>query len=133
MKVAFVAMFLNVVFNVAFFLPLGVGGPALATSLAGLFNAVALIVIFSRRQGALAIGAILSSLVRFLVAAVPLAFAAATIIEWPGFYFGAPLGQRIFALGATIALSAGVYFVAAYLMGCREPEEIRDVFRRRSH
>ena len=132
-KVAFGAMFLNVVFNVAFFLPLGVGGPALATSLAGLFNAVALIVIFSRRQGALAIGAILSSLVRFLVAAVPLAFAASTIIEWPGFYFGEPLGQRIFALGATIALSAGVYFVAAYLIGCREPEEIRDVFRRRSH
>ncbi len=133
-KVAFGAMFLNIVFNFAFFFftPLHVGGPALAASLAGVFNAVTLIAIFSRRQGALAIGAIVSSLVRFLVAAVPLAFAASILIEWPGFYFGEPLGQRIFALGATIALSAGVYFGAAYLIGCREPQEIRDVFRRRS-
>ena len=132
-KVAFVAMVLNVAFNFVFFFltPLQVGGPALAASLAGVFNAVTLIVIFSRRQGGLALGAIASSLIRFLVAAVPLGFVASWLIQRPGFYIEQGLAQRIFALAATIAISAGVYFGAAFLLKCRELAEIRDVFRKR--
>ena len=67
--------------------PLEVGGPALATSLAGFFNAVMLMVIFSRREGSLDVRSILNSLMRFVLAAVPLGAVAVTLINLPGFYF----------------------------------------------
>ena len=130
-QVAFWAMLLNVVFNFAFFRPLEVGGPALAMSLAAFFNAIALIVIFIRRYGTIGLAKINASLVRFAVAALPLGFLAAALINRPGFYYGQALGQRIFALVATILASAVVYFLAAFLLRCRELREIRDVFLRR--
>lgn len=130
-RVAVWAMLLNIAFNFAFFRPLEVGGPALATSLAGFFNAVMLMVIFSRREGSLDVRSILNSLMRFVLAAVPLGAVAVTLINLPGFYFDQPLAERVFALAVTIASSAGVYFVAAYLLGCRELAEVREVFVKR--
>ena len=130
-KVAFVAMFLNVALNLAFFHPLGVGGPALATTLSGFFNAATLMFIFVRREGSFGLRSILGSLVRFGLAAVPLGFLASALIHWPGFYFEQPLTQRVFALGTTIGLSAVVYFVAVSVLRCREVGEIREIFVKR--
>ena len=131
-RIAIWAMVLNVALNFLFFRPLEVGGPALATSLAGFFNAIALIVVFVRRYGTIGLAAINRSLVRFAVASVPLGFGAAALINWPGFYYGQALGQRIFALVATILASGVVYFLAAFLLRCRELREVRDVFLRRT-
>jgi putative peptidoglycan lipid II flippase len=129
--VAIGAMLLNILFNFAFFRPLQVGGPALATSLAGLFNAVTLLIIFNRREGSLGVRAILDSLTRFLVASVPLGAVALTLINQPGFYVGQPLGQRILALTATIVAAAAAYFAACYLLRCRELGEFRETFLKR--
>ncbi len=131
-RIACWAMLLNVVFNFAFFRPLEVGGPALAMSLAAFFNAIALIVIFIQRHGTIGLASINSSLVRFAAASVPLGFLASTLINSPGFYYDQALGQRIFALAATILTSAVVYFLAAFLLRCRELGEVRDVFLRRT-
>ena len=130
-RVAVWAMLSNIALNFAFIRPLGVGGPALATSLAGVFNAVMLMVIFSRREGSLDVRSILNSLMRFVLAAVPLGAVAVTLINLPGFYFDQPLTARVLALAVTIAASAGVYFVATYLFGCRELAEVREVFVKR--
>ena len=130
-KVAYCAMFLNVVLNFAFFRPLQVGGPALATSLSGFFNAVTLIYLFIKREGSFGVRSIVESLVRFCLAAVPLGFLASTLIHWPGFYFDQPLTQRVFALWATIGLSAVVYFVAVSVLRCREVGEVLDIFLKR--
>jgi putative peptidoglycan lipid II flippase len=130
-KVAYCAMFLNVVLNIAFFHPLQVGGPALATSLSGFFNAMTLIYLFIKREGSFGVRSIVASLVRFCLAAVPLGFLASTLIHWPGFYFDQPLTQRVFALWATIGLSAVVYFVAVSLLRCREVGEVREIFLKR--
>ncbi len=127
-RIAVIAMVLNIVFNLIFFRPLEVGGPALATSLAGVFNAVALMVIFNRTQGSIGVKSILDSLTQFTVASVPLGFVAVSMINWPGFYVGQPLGQRVFALALTIASAGTVYILAAYLLRCRELSEFRQIF-----
>ena len=130
-KIAIGAMILNVVFNIAFFRPFQVGGPALATTLAGVFNAVALMVIFNRREGSIDVTSILDSLTRFVVASVPMGMVAVLMIHWPGFYFGEALGQRIFSLAFTIGSSGLVYFFASYLLRCRELGEFREIFLKR--
>ena len=130
-KIAAISMLLNIIFNAAFFSPLQVGGPALATSLAGVFNAVALMVVFSRRTGSLDAGSILSSLFRFTLASVALGIVALTLINRPGFYYDQTFGQQTVALAVTIGASAAVYFGVASLLKCREIGELLDVFSRR--
>lgn len=130
-KVAFLSMLLNVVLNFAFFEPLQVGGPALATSLAGFFSAITLVVLFVRRQGSIGLGSIAISLLRFLAAAAVLAAVAGYLISIPGFYYDQGLLQRILALAVTIMLSAGVYFGLTWLLRCPELGELRAVFRNR--
>ncbi len=130
-RIASAAMVLNIVFNFAFFVPLQVGGPALATSLAGVFNAIALLIIFNRKEGGIDARSILDSLSRFLVASVPLGLTANVLINWPGFYFGQAFAQQVFALSATIGVAAGVYFLSCFLLRCREVGEFRDTFLKR--
>src|SRR5207253_8462184 len=48
-KIAFVAMFLNIGLNFLFIRPLRNGGPALATALSAFFNSLALLAIFYQR------------------------------------------------------------------------------------
>ena len=130
-KVAFGAMLLNVLFNFAFFRPLHVGGPALATSLAGFFNAFTLLYIFNRREGSIGLRSIMNSTSRFVVAAIPLGTVAGILISRPGFYFGQPFGQQIFALAFTILAAAVAYFGSCKLLKCRELGEFRETFLKR--
>src|SRR5205823_6784967 len=48
-KIAFIALFLNIALNIVLIGPLRNGGPALATSAAAFFNSVSLLVIFYKR------------------------------------------------------------------------------------
>jgi putative peptidoglycan lipid II flippase len=130
-KIAFFAMLLNIGFNFAFFRPLQVGGPALATSLAGVFSAVALIVLFVRRQGPIGGRTILVSAARFAAASILLGATASYLIGLPGFYYDQGLLRRILALAGTIALSGGVYFGAVWLLRCPELGEVRTVLNQR--
>ena len=129
-QIAAIAMVLNVVFNFLFFGPLQVGGPAFATSLAAVFNAVALMVIFSRREGALGARSILRSLVRFALASVVLGVVAYTLINRPGFYFDQLFARQVLALAITIVVAALAYFGVAAMLGCPEIGELRAVFAR---
>ena len=129
--IAFLSMLLNVALNFAFFRPLQVGGPALATSLAAFFSAIALVTLFVRRQGSIGLGSILVSLGRFLAASALLALAAGYLINIPGFYYDQGWVQRIFALAITIAAAASVYFGAAWVLRCPELGEMWSVFRTR--
>src|SRR5262249_15377879 len=67
-KIAFVAMFLNIGLNFLFIRPLQNGGPALATSVSAFFNSIALLVIFYRRYGSFGVRGILQSIAKFIVA-----------------------------------------------------------------
>jgi putative peptidoglycan lipid II flippase len=126
--VAFIAMILNVAFNFAFFGPLQVGGPALATSLAAVFNALALLYLFVRRQGSIGARSVFSSALRFGVASVLLGVAANVVIGIPGVYEGQEFSRQVLGLGVAIGAGTVVYFGPALLLRCREIGELRRVF-----
>ncbi|MBI4471845.1 MAG: polysaccharide biosynthesis C-terminal domain-containing protein, partial [Acidobacteria bacterium] len=140
-RVAFAAMIVNIILNVIFFgpdergtagpIPLGVGGPALASSLSAFFNAIALMVIFRRRHGRFGIRNIVQSLGKFALGAAVLGVVASVIIGLEGFYNDQSGTQKIFALTATIAAAAGTYFAMVFLLRSRELSELREVFARR--
>src|SRR5262249_14358536 len=67
-KVAFIAMFLNIALNFLFIKPLQNGGPALATSLSAFFNSLLLLAIFQKRYGSFGVRGIVRSIGKFLVA-----------------------------------------------------------------
>src|SRR5215472_2809075 len=123
-KIAFVAMFLNIGLNFLFIRPLQNGGPALATSASAFFNSLALLIIFYRRYGSFGVKGIAVSVAKFSVASVALAVVAYGIIHLPGLYAGR-MSQKILALGVAIAAGAGTYFGTATLLRVRELSEFR--------
>jgi putative peptidoglycan lipid II flippase len=130
-KIAFVAMFLNIGLNFLFIRPLQNGGPALATSAAAFFNSLALLMIFYRRYGSFGGKEIAVSVAKFSVASLALAVVAYGGIHLPGLYAGR-ISQKVFALGVTIAAGAGTYFGTARLLRVRELSEFRVVRRTRA-
>ncbi|PYR97826.1 MAG: murein biosynthesis integral membrane protein MurJ [Acidobacteria bacterium] len=129
-KIAFVAMFLNIGLNFLFIRPLRNGGPALATSVSAFFNSFALLTIFHRRYGSFGVGEIVQSIVKFAIASVALGAVAYTVIHWPGFYTGG-MAQRAVALAVSIAAGTASYFSASSLLSTRELAELRAVRRAR--
>jgi putative peptidoglycan lipid II flippase len=125
MRVALMAMFLNIALNFLFIRPLGNGGPPLATSLSAAFNSAALIVLFRKRYGSFGLRTILQSLAKFIAAAIVLGVVAMLLIRWPGFYEDAAKAQKAAALGMTITAAAAAYFALTYVMGSREAAELR--------
>jgi putative peptidoglycan lipid II flippase len=121
-------MLLNVGLNFLFFRPLGNGGPGLATSLAATFNAIALLVMFRRRNGPLGVRAVGISCVKFATAALIMGMITAALIHMRGFYAG-PMPQRSVALGLTIAFAAATFFAAAYVLRTSELGEVRRILR----
>src|SRR5436190_5638192 len=67
-KIAFIAMFLNIALNLLFIRPLQNGGPALATSVSAFFNSIVLLIIFYRRYGSFGVREIMHSIMKFVIA-----------------------------------------------------------------
>ncbi len=127
-KVAFVAMFLNIVLNIVLIRPLRNGGPALATSTSAFFNCLVLIGIFYRRYGSFGVRNILQSIVKFAIATLALGVVVYFVVHVPGFYAGR-LMQKVIALAVTIGAGTGTYFVMSSLLKSPELAELRFVRR----
>src|SRR5262245_31896838 len=127
-KVALIAMFLNIALNFAFIGPLRNGGPALATSLSAVFNSVTLFAIFYRRYGGFGVWGIVHSMGKFIGASAAVGMVCFVLIRWPGLYQGG-LGQKIVALTVTIGAATATYFAMATLLRSRELTELRVVRR----
>ena len=127
-KIAFIAMLLNIGLNVLFIRPLRNGGPALATSLSAYFNSISLLVIFCRRHGTIGLRSIARSVARFAGGTIALGAVAYVMIHWPGFYSGR-MTQKIVALAVTIAAATATYFAIASLLRSPELAEMRLVRR----
>jgi putative peptidoglycan lipid II flippase len=123
-KVAFLAMLLNIGLNFLFIRPLQNGGPALATSLSAFFNSVSLLVIFYKRYGSFGVRGIVWSVWKFIAASIALGVVTYALIHWPGFY-GGQMSQKVMALGFTIAAATVTYFTATSLLGSPELAELR--------
>ena len=130
-KIAFIAMLLNIVLNFVLIRPLRNGGPALATSLSAFFNSISLLIIFYRRYGSFGMRGIFKSIGKFMAGSVALAVATYTMIQWPGFYAGR-MTHKVLALGLTIGAAAATYFTMSTLLHSPELAELRLV-RRTTH
>ncbi len=98
---------LNVILDYALVGPMGVGGLALATSVAGITNALALLIVLQRRLSQnLRIGADRET-VKMLGAALLMGAATHFFVAWVS-----PLGE-FFAVGLAVLFGAGVYLVLA--------------------
>src|SRR3989454_8963150 len=125
-KIAFVAMFLNIALNFLFLRPLRNGGPALATSVSAFFSSFALLTIFHKRYGSFGVQEIVKSIVKFAIASVALGAVVYTVIHWPGFYTGR-IARKAVALAVSIAAGTASYFSASALLSTRELAELRAV------
>src|SRR5437016_12408962 len=128
-KIAFIAMFLNIGLNLLFIRPLQNGGPALATTASAFFNSLALLIIFRKRYGSFGLRGIANSVMKFVIASAALALVGYIVIHWPGLYAGR-MTQKTIVLGLTIAAGTGTYFGTASLLRSRELAELREVRRR---
>ncbi len=102
--VAFISMFLNAGLNYAFMGPLGNGGPALATSLAAVFDSMCLMTIFHRRYGSIGLRDVWGSFAKCVTAGLVMGLITRYMIQVPGFYAGHLL-QRVLALSGTILVA----------------------------
>jgi putative peptidoglycan lipid II flippase len=118
----------NILLGILLMAPLGVGGLALATSLAVSAEAVVLLAVLSRRLGGVEGREIAGSLARVLSACTAMGAAMAGVLSW---------GQRVaFSTPALILLAVGigvsVYLLFARLLGVREIGRFADALRRKA-
>ncbi len=126
-KVATAACLLNIVLNLALMGPLKVGGLALATSLAGGFNVIALFIILRKKLGPLGGKEILISLMKFLLATI-----LTGVMVWFIMFrvlVGMPLLFRVFIV---ILLACGIYVLLTLILGCREVYYFKEFVLRRN-
>jgi putative peptidoglycan lipid II flippase len=130
-KVAFGVMFANIVMNMMFLRPLLNGGPALATSLAGVINSVLLYKIFVDRHGDIGGRAIAQSLGRICLASLGMGAITWAMQHFVGMAGHHRLPWRALMLGLVLAVSTGSYFLLAWLLHCEELSDIYGIARRR--
>ncbi len=123
--VAAIAMVANIVFNLLFLRPLQNGGPALATSLAGVLNFLILYQVFTQRYGDIGFQAIMGSMTKIALASAGMGFAAWGMLQWADFSLGQPLWMRAGLLTGMLAASTAIYFGLAWLLHC---EELSDIY-----
>ena len=130
-KIGMAAVALNLALNVAFMVPLRHVGPALATSVAAIFNCIWLAVVL-HRQGQLRPDAGLRRrLPRMGLAACAM---AATLALAQGPLFAAAAGRpglKYVALAALVGLGLAAYVATGQIAGAFDLREIRTLFRRR--
>jgi len=104
--------------------PLLNGGPALATSLAGVLNCVLLFKVFSDRHGDIGWRDIRASMGRIIVASLGMGGIVWITLRFASFTHHGPL-YRALLLAFVLGLASGSYFLLAWLMGC---EELSDIY-----
>jgi putative peptidoglycan lipid II flippase len=129
-KIGMVAVALNLAMNVAFMVPLRHIGPALATSLAAMFNVVALGIVLHRRGHFQPDAALRRRVARMAISAVAM---AAALFLAQGLLFAAPLSGmlRMAALAALIGIGMLAYAIATQLSGAYDLREIPRMLSRR--
>jgi putative peptidoglycan lipid II flippase len=123
---------LNLVLNIVLY-RVGVWGIPLATSLANIAGAAALLFMLGRRVGGVELGATMRSATRIAAASAVLAaviYALWTVLDDA---LGRSFGGQVLSLGTTLAVGIAVYLISCRLLGVRELEallSLRARFRR---
>jgi putative peptidoglycan lipid II flippase len=134
MFVTLISIAINFLLNwlFTFYLGWGHGGLAFSTSMVAFTNFILLYTMMRRYAGRLETGTIVKTFAKLLVAGIGLA-----AICWLAFTFffsthaHAPTWLNAVIMLITIALGAGAFFGAAYLLGVAEVHDLVDLVRRK--
>lgn len=120
----------NISASLVLFYYIGHVGIALATSLAGWVNAGLLWAVLARRGGFTADARLRARLPRILLASAVMGAALWFALSHIGHLFDTELGLPVeaVALAGMVIAGAGVYFIAAIILGAISLREIRDYF-----
>jgi len=129
-KVAVVAMIINIVFSLALMGPLKHGGLALALSLASTLQLFMLIFLLRKRLGGIEGRVVMSSMVRSVISSIVMGIC----IYFLAFkIFGSILAQETFnlALGILIIVCAGlvIYFISTHVLGSKELSSLKELLK----
>ncbi len=130
-KVAAACMVTNIILNFILLKPLLNGGPALATSLAGVLNCVLLFKVFSDRHGDIGWSAIGAALARICLASAGMGLMIWGVMHFVSFSSRHGLLWRASLLAFILALATGTYFLLAWLLHCEELSDVYGIARRR--
>ncbi len=125
-KIAAVAMVLNIVFNLILMKPLQAGGLALATSLSSTINMLALVWLLRKRLGGLDGARIWNSFGRIALAAG--AMAAVIYAGWGSIFGG---GYTVAGLAVMMVLAAVAYLAATAMLKLEEIGYVTAALRRK--
>lgn len=129
-RIAALAMIVNVVLNLVLMQPFGHVGIALASSVSAWLNIVLLIAVLARRGHYKADARLLSRLCGIAGASIVMAgalwFAAAWAVPW----LAGTLVAQIVALGVLVTGGLALYLIAARLFGVYSIDEIKSTLRR---
>ncbi len=119
-KVAFVALFTNIILNLILMQPLKQGGIALATSLASALSVMQLIYIFQKRYGALDWKKSYSSVSKILASSVLMGLFCLVCLKLFRFSIEQSLYQKAAGLFGTIGIGIVVYMALVIILRAEE-------------
>ncbi len=128
--VALVAFFCNAIACVLLVGPLGFGGLALATSIAGVLNMVILFVILSRRLGPFGGSEVITSAIKNLILAVIMGATIYMVLVNSGYSSMSNLGQA-FVVIILLIIGVGVYLLLSRILRLPELDFIRGFLKGR--
>lgn len=135
-RIAAFTLVLNIAFNtlflVTFFRTFQNGGPALATSLAGYFNVLALFAIFRWRHGRLGTLEIMASTVKVTVASAAMGVMCWLGMRYTQFSVNAGFFTQLVVFAGLILGATVFYLGVAWLLRCHEIEEVYGIAVRRA-
>jgi putative peptidoglycan lipid II flippase len=127
--VALGAFFCNAIACVLLVGPMGFGGLALATSIAGVLNMVILFVILSRRLGSFGGGAVLSAAIKNVIASGIMGAAIYLVLVNSGYASMSGLTRPLFVI-LLLIMGVVLYLVLARMLRLSELEFIKGFFKR---
>ena len=122
-RVACLCMLVNIVLNIILMRPLGVGGLALATSIASWLNASILFYFLRKKIGKIGGKKILNTLIKVCIATAGMSIAAYILSFFP---------HRIFIIIVTIPAALMVYFYISKLLKIEEQKLILELLTKKN-
>ena len=130
-KVAVVALVVNIILGIMLMVPLRHGGLALATSIASAVNAIMLGVFLRRRIGTLLDRDFYASLVKATLSACVMGIVIFMMHQLTGFSTEQPFMDRVLLLGIEIVTGLVVFAVISFILKSREMVEMAGILKRR--
>lgn len=131
-KIGIYSIAINIIFSIILMVPLKHGGLALATSIAAIFNALALIVILKKRLGKMGGRKIFNSSIKLTIASTCMGIII-YFLNQALFDPLASIGNRLTVLTVCIVTGLAVFYIISLVMKNEELIFLKDLMRRKKN